>query len=125
MIFVSHGRRLRMVYSQGSMLDLKCEWCTSDITFNENANNAGLCDACFQYTVPSHTKKSDTPIVRGCDNYLKCGNEANISMGNGLLCDPCRNKVHEDIKKVFMNSPTGKKALAKFINGLQKALSVE
>lgn len=105
------------------MLDLSCEWCTAEITFNENANNGGLCDSCFKYTIPSVTKK--TIIKRGCDNYMKCGNEANISMGNGLLCDPCRNKVHEDIKKVFMDSPSGKKQLAKFINGLQKALSVE
>lgn len=107
------------------MLDLKCEWCLNEITFNENANNAGLCDECFKYTIQSETKKSSVPTVRGCDNYMICKNTANISMGNGLLCDSCRYKVHEDIKKVFINSPTGKKELAKFINGLQKALSVE
>lgn len=105
--------------------DLMCEWCTSEITFTEFCHNSGLCDSCFTYTKPSvDTTKKTTIMVRGCDNYLNCSNEANVSMGNGLLCDPCRNKVHEDIKKVFMNSPTGKKALAKFINGLQKAMNV-
>lgn len=101
---------------------LSCEYCTEEITFNEYCNNNGLCDSCYRFECEGLPK---TKIVRGCDNYLICGKDANISMGDGSLCDPCRTKVHNDIKKVFMNSPTGKKALAKFINGLQKALSVE
>lgn len=100
--------------------ELSCEYCTSEITFNEYCNNNALCDSCYRFECEGVPK-----VVRGCDNYLECGNDANIGMGNGSMCDPCRIKVHNDIKKVFMNSPAGKKALAKFINGLQRALSVE
>ena len=103
-----------------SLKELECEYCTVEISFNEFCNNNGMCDSCYMYT-----SKNKTKIVKGCDNYLSCGNEANIHVGDGKLCDKCRNKVHEEMKKVFLNSPTGKKALSKFINGLQLALSVE
>lgn len=99
--------------------DLECEYCLCEITFNEYCNNNSLCDYCYR------SECEGKEAVRACDNYLNCGKNANVNVGNGLLCDPCRIKVHNDIKKVFLNSPTGKKALAKFINGLQKALSVE
>ena len=102
--------------------DLECEYCTQEITFNEYCNNNGLCDYCYRFDCESG---KNTKIVRGCDNYLNCGNEANVSMGDGLLCDPCRAKVNDDIQRVFLSSPSGKKALTKFINGLQRALSVE
>jgi hypothetical protein len=104
------------------MRDLTCEYCISEITFNEYCNNNGLCDSCFRFQCEGLSRDK---IVRGCDNYLECGNDANVVVGDGSLCDPCRAKIHNDIKKVFMNSPAGKKALAKFIDGLQRALSVE
>lgn len=99
---------------------LECENCTCEITFNEYCNNNSLCDSCYRFECEGFQK---TPVVQGCDNYLNCGNEANTKYGS--LCDQCRNKVHNEMKKVFLDSPTGKKALAKFINGLQRALSVE
>lgn len=104
------------------MKDLSCEYCTQEITFNEYCNNNALCDSCYRFYCEGLSRDK---IVRGCDNYLECGNDANVRVEDGSLCDPCRTKIHNDIKKVFMNSPSGKKALAKFINGLQRALSVE
>lgn len=70
-------------------------------------------------------RPKETVIVRGCDNYLNCGQEANVSVGDGLLCDLCIKKAHSDVKKVFIGSTAGKEARTKFIKGLQRALSVE
>ena len=91
--------------------DLECEYCTKEITFNEYCNNNAMCDSCYMF----HCQK--TPVVRGCDNYLTCGQEANVGMGNGLLCDSCRSKL-EPKKET-------KKNFTKFINGLKRAVSVE
>lgn len=94
-----------------SLHNKTCEWCTNDITYNENLINGGLCDDCFGYTQKN--------TIRECDNYLNCGKHANITMGTGKLCDGCRLKLEKPLteKEKKIHS-------IKFVTGLKKALSM-
>ena len=112
---------------KGSDAPKQCDFCREEITYTEECHNGGICDACYR----DATTQKETKVVRGCENYEKCKNEANIYMGNGKLCDVCRLQRHEDIKnsstKVVPIASVVQPVqnLSKFINGLERAMNVK
>ena len=111
-----------------------CDGCMTDIEDMEHKGNGGLCFDCLTYSRENEcelcTNARNSTLGSGklcsehfnrlinkngkdvklCDNYVTCGEKANVSMGLGNLCDKCRDV--KEVKVVPVKS---------FISGVHRA----
>lgn len=102
-----------------------CDWCMTDIDDSEHKGNGGLCFDCLSYSRENECELCKNArnstlgsgklctehfnrLINGkdvklCDNYVSCGEKANISMGLGNLCDKCRGVIKPVSIKSFIS----------------------